>query len=94
MLIIIWIDEEIYNRENLDYVKELEKLGYEKIRLFQKVNEAFDYMKSILFEETKIIVGEKLYNEFVNTFKEFILDIYFVPKIIIFTRFNQDYKFN
>ena len=92
MLIIIWIDEEIYNRENLDYVKELEKLGYEKIRLFQKVNEAFDYMKSILFEETKIIVGEKLYNEFVNTFKEFILDIYFVPKIIIFTRFNQDYK--
>ena len=56
----------VYNRENLDYVKELEKLGYEKIRLFQKVNEAFDYMKSILFEETKIIVGEKLYNEFVT----------------------------
>ena len=81
---IIWIDREIYNEENLGYVKELEELGYKKLRLFEKVSEAFDYMKSILFEETKIIVSGRLFNEFINTFKENINDICFIPKIIIF----------
>ena len=58
MSIIIWIDREVYNEENQDYVKEIEKLEYKKLRLFDNVNEAMDYMKSIQFEETKIICVE------------------------------------
>ena len=56
-------------------------------------------MKSILFEETKIIVSGRLFNEFINTFKENINDICFIPKNIIFTGkeerflgYNQDYQ--
>ena len=96
---IIWIDRNIYNEENLGYVKELEELGYKKLRLFETVTEAFDYMKSILFDETKIIVSGRLFSEFINTFKANIKDICFIPKIIIFTGneerflgYNQDYE--
>ena len=96
---IIWVDRNIYNEENLGYVKELEELGYKKLRLFETVTEAFDYMKSILFDETKIIVSGRLFSEFINTFKANINDICFIPKIIIFTGneerflgYNQDYE--
>ena len=96
---IIWIDRNIYNEENLGYVKELEELGYKKLRLFEAVTEAFDYMKSILFDDTKIIVSGRLFSEFINTFKANIKDICFIPKIIIFTGneerflgYNQDYE--
>ena len=88
---IIWIDREIYNEENLGYVKELEELGYTKLRLFEKVSEAFDYMKSILFEETKIIVSGRLFNEFINTFKENINDICFIPKILYSQEKKKDF---
>ena len=98
MSIIIWIDREIYNEENQGYVKDLEQLGYKKLRLFEKIGEALDYMKSIQFEETKIIVSGRLFNEFINIFKANILDICFMPKIIVFTgnkkrflSYNQDY---
>ena len=67
MSIIIWIDREIYNEENQGYVKDLEQLGYKKLRLFEKIGEALDYMKSIQFEETKIIVSGRLFNEFINS---------------------------
>ena len=96
---IIWVDRNIYNKENLGYVKELEKLGYNQMRLFEKVADAFDYIKEILFNETKIIVSGRLFSEFINTFKANIKDICFIPKIIIFTGnkkrflgYNQDYE--
>jgi len=99
MSIIIWLDKEIYNEENQEYVKEIEKLEYKKLRLFEKVSEAIDYMKSIQFEETKIIISGRLFSEFINTFKANILDICFIPKIIIFTGnkqrflgYNEDYE--
>ena len=91
---IIWIDRNIYNEENLGYVKELEELGYKKLRLFETVTEAFDYMKSILFEETKIIVSGRLFSEFISAFKKNITNMCFVPKIIIFTREKEKFLEN
>ena len=44
---IIWLDQKVNNEENKKFVKELEELGYKNIKLFQKVNEAIEYMKSI-----------------------------------------------
>ena len=99
MSIIIWIDQKIYNDENKGYIKELEELGHKNIRLFQKVSDAIDYIKSIRFEETKIIVSGSLFSELINIFKANIKDICFVPQIIVFTRkrkkffeYNPDYE--
>ena len=88
---IIWIDRNIYNEENLGYVKELEELGYKKLRLFETVTEAFDYMNSFLFEETKIIVSGRLFNEFINTFKENINDICLFLKILYSQEKKKDF---
>ena len=65
----IWIDPEIYNEENMKYVKYLEEQYSLKFKLFLTANEAIDYIKEIEFEETKIIISGKLYLEFINSFK-------------------------
>ena len=88
---IIWLDQKVNNEENKKFVKELEELGYKNLKLFQKVNEAIEYMKSIQFEETKIIVNERLFSEFINIFKINIKDIYIAPKIIIYTRKKESF---
>ena len=67
MSIIIWIDQNIHNEENQRYVEDLEELDNKKIIQYQKVSDAIEYMKSILFEETKIIVSGRLFDEFINT---------------------------
>ena len=85
MSIIIWIDQNIHNEENKRYVEDLEELDNKKIIQYQKVSDAIEYMKSILFEETKIIVSGRLFDEFINTLKKNINDICFAPKIIVFT---------
>ena len=101
MLNVIWIDREINNQVNQRYVKDLVELGYKRLRLFDRVSDAIDYMKSILFEETKIIVSGKLFCEFINVFKENIRGMCFAPKIIVFTankknflEYNHDYEKN
>ena len=101
MLNVIWIDREINNQVNQRYVKDLEELGYKRLRLFEKVSNAIEHMKSIKFEETKIIVSGALFSEFINAFKENIRDMYFAPKIIVFTankknflEYNHDYEKN
>ena len=86
MSIIIWVDQEIYNEDNFGYVRELESLGYKKIRLFEKINDAFDYIMKIRFENTKIIVNGRLFSEFINIFKANIKNICVVPKILIFSK--------
>ena len=48
-------------------------------------------MKSISFQETKVIISGKLYPEFIRKFKENIIDIYVAPKIIIFTSNKQKF---
>ena len=99
MSIIIWIDQNIHNEENQRYVEDLEELDNKKIIQYQKVSDAIEYMKSILFEETKIIVSGRLFDEFINTLKKNINDICFAPKIIVFTtkekkflEYNPDYE--
>ena len=95
----IWIDPEIYNEENMKYVKYLEEQYSVKFKLFLTTNEAIDYIKEIEFEETKIIISGKLYLEFINSFKINITAICVAPKIIIFTsserrflEYNKEYK--
>ena len=84
---IIWIDENKINK----YIKDVESIDGLEIKLFLKVNKAIKYMKKIKFEETKVIISDKLFSEFVITFKENILDMFIAPRIIIFS--NDKNKF-
>ena len=95
---IIWLDENVDIILNKIYSKELESMISFKVKLFKTVLESINYLKTIQFEETKIIVSGRLYSEFVNAFKENIIDMYVIPEIIVFTRnrekfiqFNPDY---
>ena len=97
----IWIDEIIDNEENIIYSKELESMGLLSFRLFKEIDKAINHMKFIEFQETKVIISGRLYNEFVKKFKENIIDMCVAPKIIIFTKNkekfienNKEYKNN
>ena len=98
---VIWIDSNLDNEEIKYYINQLKLLGTLKLNSFKDVNQAIKYMKFIEFEETRIILSDSLYSEFINRFKENIVDICISPKIIIFTknknefiRNNKDYNKN
>ena len=95
---IIWIDENVDSYLNLSYSQELKSINSVNVNLFKNVIEAINYLKTLRFEDTKIIICGRLYSEFVNTFKKNIIEMYVIPKIIVFTRnkekfieFNPDY---
>ena len=96
---IIWIDKNIHNKENTDYINQLkEEIKLDNIELFENVDKAINYLKKIRFEKRIVIVSGRLYSDFVNSFKENINDMLLVPKIIVFTtnkkkfiEYNKDY---
>ena len=83
---VIWIDSNLDDEENIGYIEQLKLIGSFKLNSFKEVNEAIKYMKFIEFEETRIILRDSLYSEFINRFQENIIDICISPKIIIFTK--------
>ena len=96
---VIWINRDLNKEENIKYIDELNTLISLNISTFENLDMAIEYMKSIKFQETKIIINDELYSEFVKKFKENIIDICIAPKIIIFAknkkRFidnNKDYQ--
>jgi len=95
----IWIDKNILNDENRGYAEDLEKKLSIKILRCINIGEAMNLIKDYDFLETKIIVSGRLYLEFYNSFKENLINMRIVPKVIIFTgnveRFlerNKEYK--
>ena len=96
---VIWIDPHIENIENIAYVNELISYYFAKVKTFKNVQSAIQYIKEIKFYETKIIVTSSIYSDLVEAIKENITDIYFAPKIIVFTSSfphfyekNKDYQ--
>ena len=88
---LLWIDANIDNTENTKYMAELETIKTLNLKVFKKVNEAINYIKSINFQDTKIIVSGSLYSEFVKSFKACITELRVVPKIIIFTENKEKF---
>lgn len=82
---VVWIDPEIDNLECAKYAQELKTFPLLKVNCYKDIDEGLDYIKAIQFEETKIILSGKIYNNFILKFKENIRDIFIIPKIIIFT---------
>ena len=77
------------SKENIGCSKEIESLPHSKVKICKTIEEAINYLKSISFEETKIIVNGELYIKFIKKLFENKKDIYTIPKIIIFTK-NKD----
>ena len=90
----IQIDENIDNEENTKYLKKLESIGLLSLKLFKEVYGAINHMKNINFLETKVIISDSLYSEFVEQFKENIRDMCVAPKIIVFTKNKEEFNKN
>ena len=83
---IIWIDKNIFNNENQEYVKRLKK-NFEHTILFTNVDSAIYYMKEkINFISPFLITSGSLYQELIAKFTQNMKDISVIPKFIIFTR--------
>ena len=57
---VIWIDENVDNFENNGYLIGLNSLGY-NVKTFKNIDDGLEYVKSIRFESTKIIISGRLY---------------------------------
>ena len=91
---MIWIDSNIHNEKNTNYIKEIQSTFIMNIKLFTNVKEAINYIKEIRFKSTKVIISGnnlKIYNDFIDIFKKNIKDIMVAPKIILFMS-NQEKK--
>jgi hypothetical protein len=88
---VIWIDSNVYNEENAQYRKELESIWYFKVKCFENIKEAINYLKEIQFVETKIVVSGRLYTEFLSKFIENLKEINVIPKIIIFAKEKESF---
>ena len=82
---VIWIDENIDSKENLQYQEELQYLKISNIKFFKNINDAIKNIRNLHFEEIKIILSGRLYSKFVLVFKEILTQIFVYPKIIVFT---------
>ena len=80
----IWVDSNINNIENSAYSRYLVKI-YPNIVLFNNIEDAIIYFKTIKFRITYIIVSGSLFVEFIYKLKKVIHQISSSPKIIIFT---------
>jgi len=94
---VIWIDPNIDNQENTGYLEYLKTIANTKS--FKNVNKALDFIKTIKFSETNIIISGSLYAEFIEKFEENLTDIFIIPKIIVFTsnkekfiEYNKNYN--
>ena len=91
---IIWVDPNVDNPENSNYLNELRLLGLNKINTFKAVENSITYIKGIKFEETFVILSGKIYIEFIEKFKENLKKICVIPKMIIFLRHKDEFLEN
>ena len=90
---IIWIDRHLDSKENVLYIDELTKLDKIEPKTFKNIEDAINHIKTLKFEEIKIIVSGSMYSEFIKNFKNNIRNMYIAPKIIIF-RYKNNIDYN
>ena len=86
---VIWIDENIYDKENMDYSLAL-RLKYELFFEFTDIKEAFQKLYINDFLIKIMIVSGKLWGRYLSFFKENLNKIIGVPYTIVFT--SENYK--
>ena len=86
----IWIDPTIDSQKNAAEIKS--KLNSLKIKLFTNINSSINYLKSIKSTKVKVIINHQIYPEFIQKYKENIVDMCFHLTIIIFKKEEEDVK--
>ena len=86
----IWIDPTIDSQKNAAEIKS--KLNSLKIKLFTNINSSINYLKSIKSSKVKVIINHQIYPEFIQKYKENIVDMCFHLTIIIFKKEEEDDK--
>ena len=81
---IIWVDTYIEKEKINKYLKEFESLGYYKNKFFRNIEEAIEQIKNIEFEETIIIINEKIYINFIEYFQKNIKEISIIPQKLLY----------
>ena len=88
---VIWISSNKNNEIIKNYLKNLQASKFYNINVFYSVEESINNIKKIRFEETKIIVDDNLFIQFIEIFQKNINNIYIIPKIIIFTDNKEEF---
>ena len=83
---ILWIVEDLYNIENLNYQNQLksEFPGF-KFYCYNLVENIIKNIKQIEFENTYVIINGRIYKNFMLDFYTNMKDIYTIPKFVIFS---------
>ena len=83
---IIWIDEYVFNGENLSYFDNMKKeYPNIKIKRFKNLEQGFRYILSLEFISVFIIVSGRLYSKYYKILKENLNKIKCIPINLIFT---------
>ena len=82
---VIWLDKYVNKGENIEHGDEIKKIKQIEFIPTISIEDAISKVKSIKFFETIIIISRGFYKEFFPKFLQNIIDMYVVPKIIIFT---------
>ena len=87
---LIWIGIDAENEEYKAFLNELNISLHSEIKCFINEEEGINYIKTIKFENIKIIINGKFYINFIQQFSENLHEIYVIPKLIIFTKDKDD----
>ena len=69
----------------MNYIHQNEQnLSYD-IQVFDNITDSINYIITLRFKDTFIIISEGLFNEFINILYQRLKDIYIIPYIIVFS---------
>ena len=89
---VIWIEPDLETDENMKNNNDLKNISnYLNFQSFKQVDKAIEHLKSIKFQETYIIIRDKLFSELIKYFKENLELMYIIPKIIIFSSDKKNF---
>ena len=89
---VLWIEPDLETEENIKNNNDLKAISNSlNFQSFKNVDEAIDHLKSIKFQETYIIIRDKIFSELIKYFKENLDFMYIIPKIIIFSKDKKNF---
>ena len=81
-LYVVWIDGKVKNVENAYYQKIINQINNVKLFPFTEVKEGIDYLKTIRFCKTIIIVSGSKYPEFIKMLKNNINNLKIYQRLL------------
>ena len=89
---VLWIEPDLETDENMKNNNDLKNISNSlNFQSFKQVDKAIEHSKSIKFQETYIIIRDKIFSELIKYFKENIEFMYVIPKIIIFSTDKKNF---